>query len=296
MQLTKDGKIKKFAAIIDIDGTLANSKHREHHIVNPEGKVDWDSWDAACHLDTPNEWCQELVAALWGWGIQIIFLTGRGERIRQQTQDWLAKHVGDFTRFHTPLLMRKAGDRRPDTVIKEEYIKNEIEPNYKVLFAVDDRDTVVDSMRKLGLTVLHCDRWGDEKEKKAQKWLDEPDGSYRREIMRTCNPEFLDNFLEMVSCGGLGIAGEAGEVADLAKKFLHHSKREDINQTKFNEKYRDKMIKELGDVRWYLELLAFCCGVSMQEIERRNVEKLRERFKSGFTPEAAAAKADEKKS
>ncbi len=278
--------IKRKAIIIDIDGTLADSKHREHHIVNAEGKVDWAAWDAAAHLDTPNRWCASMVAAMkHSQGVSLIFLTGRGDRLRDVTLNWLTTHVVPKSDIDL-LLMRPNGDKRPDTVIKEEYYRRDIEPLYDVLFCIDDRDTVVDMFRKLGLTVLHCDRWGDAKEEAAKKWLTQGDGSYRKEVLRNVNHELLATPKDILSCAGMGLAGEAGECVDLVKKHLHHGVPFD----------REKMIKELGDVRWYLELMMHACNTTIEEVERLNVEKLRKRYPEGFTTKASVERADTKPS
>jgi len=96
--------------------------------------------------------------------------------------------------------------------------------------------------------------------------------TYRDSVMRT-SPDFeMDSLETKLSLGGLGLAGEAGEVVDIIKKIIHHKKSID----------RDSLIEELGDVRWYLEYLAASLNVSMDEIEKRNVEKLLKRYPNGF--------------
>lgn len=99
---------------------------------------------------------------------------------------------------------------------------------------------------------------------------------YRDNVLRTANMKSV-SFKDKLSLGGLGIGGEAGEVVDLIKKVLHHDKPLD----------KDKLIKELGDVRWYLEYLAITIDVSMEEIEAANVTKLKARYPNGFSYEAA---------
>lgn len=108
---------------------------------------------------------------------------------------------------------------------------------------------------------------------------------YREEVMRNC-PSFEEDYLEKkLSLGALGVAGEAGEVADLIKKILHH----DVDL----ESVREKLIKEMGDVHWYLEYLAATLGISTNEVLEANVKKLRARHPNGWTPQSQQAKRDE---
>ena len=96
---------------------------------------------------------------------------------------------------------------------------------------------------------------------------------YQKLAMRT-KPEGMEPF-DALACGGLGIAGEAGEVADEVKKILFHHHVLD----------KDKVAKELGDVLWYIGLVADAIEVPMEEIARRNIEKLKARYPEGFDEE-----------
>jgi NTP pyrophosphatase (non-canonical NTP hydrolase) len=66
----------------------------------------------------------------------------------------------------------------------------------------------------------------------------------------------------------LGLAGEAGEVAEHAKKAI----RDDAG--KVSDERRAAMSKELGDVLWYVAQLATELGLDLDEIARQNLEKL----------------------
>lgn len=77
----------------------------------------------------------------------------------------------------------------------------------------------------------------------------------------------------------LGLAGEAGEVADYLKKVHGHGKPYD----------RTKLLGELGDVLWYLSNLADIHGMTLSEVAQGNVDKLRARHPKGFTVETANA-------
>lgn len=107
--------------------------------------------------------------------------------------------------------------------------------------------------------------------------------NYRKEVLRNLNPAHVKNAEEVLTLGAMGLAGEAGECVDLVKKHLFHGVPLD----------RDKLLKELGDVRWYFEVLCHAAGTDIEEVERLNVEKLRLRYPDGFTTEASVKKADE---
>ncbi len=103
--------------------------------------------------------------------------------------------------------------------------------------------------------------------------------NYREEMLRTCGKRTpVDSLLN----GALGLCGEAGELADQIKKIVFHGHARDT----------DKLINELGDVRWYMELLCSELGTTMEEVERRNVEKLRKRYPNGFSEKDSVGRAD----
>ena len=74
-----------------------------------------------------------------------------------------------------------------------------------------------------------------------------------------------------------GLAGEAGEVSDFHKKWLFHGHPFD----------RDKLVKELGDVAWYLAVNAWSHKISLDEVLETNIAKLKARYPDGFTSEAS---------
>lgn len=111
--------------------------------------------------------------------------------------------------------------------------------------------------------------------------------NYRDEVLRNCPNFSTDDIKTKLSLGGLGVAGEAGEVADLIKKILHHD-------VPFNDAIRDKLVKEMGDVYWYLEYLSAALGFCTEHILIKNIDKLRARHPNGWSPQSQQAKADEK--
>lgn len=83
----------------------------------------------------------------------------------------------------------------------------------------------------------------------------------------------------------LGLAGEAGEAADLIKKEVGHGHPPD----------RERIARELGDVLWYVAEVAACYGLTLGEVAHGNVIKLVERYPDGFTTAASLARVDTKK-
>ena len=75
--------------------------------------------------------------------------------------------------------------------------------------------------------------------------------------------------------GCLGLAGESGECCDIVKKWLYQS----------HELDREKRCDELGDVLWYIAETATGLGISLEQIAKRNLEKLRDRYPNGFDPQ-----------
>ncbi len=95
----------------------------------------------------------------------------------------------------------------------------------------------------------------------------------------------MESFERKFITAGLGLAGEAGEVADIAKKCL-------LQGLAFDEVTRNKLLLELGDVFFYLTFTASqVLGVTLEEVLDANVKKLNERYKGGkFSQEEFMAK------
>ena len=69
----------------------------------------------------------------------------------------------------------------------------------------------------------------------------------------------------------LGLAGEAGEVADKVKKTIRDGRND--------AEYYHQIAKELGDVLWYLSQLSDSFGFSLEEVAQANLDKLANRKK-----------------
>jgi NTP pyrophosphatase (non-canonical NTP hydrolase) len=69
----------------------------------------------------------------------------------------------------------------------------------------------------------------------------------------------------------LGLAGESGEVAEKVKKVMRDK------GGVVDEKTREALKKELGDVFWYVAALCDEVGLDMEEVAKHNIEKLQDR-------------------
>ena len=103
---------------------------------------------------------------------------------------------------------------------------------------------------------------------------------FTESVLRTARLSFsqekqLQNIL-------LGIAGETGEVLDCFKKQLFQDHPIDKN----------KIVNEVGDVLYYLYLLAYNQGFTISECMEANREKLQKRYPVTFSPEQSINRKD----
>lgn len=92
---------------------------------------------------------------------------------------------------------------------------------------------------------------------------------YQQLALRT--ESYFDNDLDRTLQGVMGLAGESGECVDLMKKHLFQGHILDLQH----------LMKELGDVAWYLAITADSIGFSLEEVFEANIKKLEERYPNG---------------
>lgn len=93
---------------------------------------------------------------------------------------------------------------------------------------------------------------------------------YQKLAMRTLNIDL--NKKDILINGVMGLCGESGEAIDIVKKHLAQG----------HELDKEHLIKELGDIAWYLAETAYALDVDLEEVMRRNIEKLKKRYPEGF--------------
>jgi hypothetical protein len=142
----------KKSILFDIDGTLASIEHRRSFLAG--SRPDWRSFNARMGDDLPNGPIVELYTALWETAkYDMILLSGRSEDFRPITEKWLVWNNIPFSQ----LFMRPSGDFRADFEVKFEILEKIQASGREILFAVDDRQSVVDMWRANGITCLQCD-------------------------------------------------------------------------------------------------------------------------------------------
>ncbi len=88
------------------------------------------------------------------------------------------------------------------------------------------------------------------------------------------DPQYVETLMDK-TIWAMGVAGEAGEVVEKWKKIVAY-KAGEVSDDDLAE-----LAKELGDVVWYIAVLAHSLGLSFEDIAQRNVEKLKSRKARG---------------
>ncbi len=139
-------------AVFDLDGTLADVRHRLHHL---QGRPKhWDAFFDAAGEDPPLPDGLALVRES-ARDCDVVYVTGRPERCRADTLAWLSRHglpLGE-------LAMRRAGDRRPARLAKPALLRR-LAGDRVVAVVVDDDEAVCAAYEQEGWTVLRA-RWAD---------------------------------------------------------------------------------------------------------------------------------------
>jgi predicted kinase len=141
--------------LFDIDGTLADATHRLHHIKSKP--PNWDAFFAECVNDPVIEPIRDLAQTVAAQGYKIILVSGRTDKVRAQTEEWLAQHGVPYQELH----MRAEGDYRQDFVVKSQILDAILAEGNEIAFVVDDRPSVVAMWRERGLTCLQCRDWSE---------------------------------------------------------------------------------------------------------------------------------------
>jgi len=88
------------------------------------------------------------------------------------------------------------------------------------------------------------------------------------------DPKYVDTLMDK-TIWAMGVAGEAGEVVEKWKKIVAYK------EGKISPEDLEGLKKELGDVVWYIAVMAESLGLSFEEVIQHNVKKLADRKQRG---------------
>jgi phosphoglycolate phosphatase-like HAD superfamily hydrolase len=135
-------------AVFDIDGVVADVRHRLHHIERRPKQ--WSAFFGAAGDDPPLSAGLVLVAELAARH-EIVWVTGRPDWLRSTTREWLESHGLPATEVH----MRADGDRRPARVYKVGVLRRLSSRAISAFF--DDDPEVVEAARYAGFPAVLAD-------------------------------------------------------------------------------------------------------------------------------------------
>lgn len=193
------------AIICDLDGVLCDHRHRLHHVQSSgnnlwsgkpmygdpnKNEPDYEEYYASMGEDKPNHAIYDIICRYafdTKEDCKILFVTGRPEKYRKNTEEWLNSWIMPFAvglSDEGDLFMRPdfitcvqddyncgilgnpycqgcpitKADHRPSHIVKAEIYEREIKDKYNVLFVIEDDPKCVAMYRAIGLTVLDCGR------------------------------------------------------------------------------------------------------------------------------------------
>jgi len=90
---------------------------------------------------------------------------------------------------------------------------------------------------------------------------------------------------QMITNAALGMCGEAGEVADIVKKWQYQG----------HEISKEKLAEEAGDIAWYIAMMATALDMNLEDLMRANIGKLKKRYPDGFSAEKSINREEYRK-
>ena len=110
--------------------------------------------------------------------------------------------------------------------------------------------------------------------------------SYTDMALKTLNKDVFEQ-RDLLLNASLGLSGEVGEVNDIIKKYMYHGHKLDNNT-------KEKVILELGDVCWYVALMAWAIDkTKFEDVLNRNLEKLDKRYQGEFSTEKSVNRKED---
>ena len=137
----------KHYILCDIDGTVADNQHRQSLL---KEYSDWNEFFRQMVKDKPLKKAVKLIEKEYQKGKKIFFLTGRPERFRKETEDWLKQNIS-IENFK--LIMREDDDHRNKVKVKKEMFNKNFSTEEIDCFLENDDDLIA-LWRSLGIKVI----------------------------------------------------------------------------------------------------------------------------------------------
>lgn len=140
--------------ICDLDGTIADSEHRLHHI--KQKPKNWRKFNDLAYDDNVIDDIHFLVRSLWLSGCKIVVATAREESGREETERWLyCSDKANMSGIVEKVYMRPKGDYREDSIVKIDRLLPQIlADGHNIFLIIEDRSQVVSAWRNAGFRCL----------------------------------------------------------------------------------------------------------------------------------------------
>ncbi len=103
---------------------------------------------------------------------------------------------------------------------------------------------------------------------------------YQQLAMTTLNPQLSKRDVLINSV--MGLCGESGEAIDIVKRWMAQG----------HELDKAHLIKELGDIAWYLAEAATALEIPLEDVFQGNIDKLKKRYPDGFAVERSLVRPE----
>lgn len=122
--------------------------------------------------------------------------------------------------------------------------------------------------------------------KDAMKRIVDNSESYTDKALKTLNKDVFEQ-KDLILNASLGLSGEVGEVNDIIKKYMYHGH-------KLDDDTKEKIILELGDVCWYVALMAWAIDkTKFEDVLNKNIAKLEKRYHGEFSTEKSVNRKED---
>lgn len=138
--------------IFDIDGCLADDRHRRHHVIGKQRN--YDAYHSMCRYDVPTKHIVEFKSLIEK--SQYVIMTGRPAEHYNTTWLWFK-----FWASYMPenIFMRPTGDKTPAAELKRQWVREMVANGIKIDAAYDDDKRNLEMYRQEG---IHAILWNTE--------------------------------------------------------------------------------------------------------------------------------------